>query len=162
MSHSSLLMRWIQMPSHPPKAPSSLPDRGRLGARLPACPSGSPRAVSPLRLLAHLPHSGWTPTLLLSRPGGERWGPGDNMLLFIVWEVEVTSWCLKRPCCPLSPNHSRGGKNRLLRRHLSSGGPSWGLRGCGLSWLQCLHLFVNRLHALLTVYHFLYYVIYRY
>lgn len=55
------------------------------------------------------------------------------MRLFIVWEAEVTSWRLKRPRCPLSPNHSRGGKNRVLGRHLSSGGPSRGLRGL---WME--------------------------
>ena len=59
---------------------------------------------------------------------GGRAGLGEaNMHLFIVWEVEVTSWRLKRPRCPLSPNHNRGGKNWVLRRHLSSGGPSRGL-----------------------------------
>lgn len=161
MSHSSLLMRWIQMPSCPPKAPSSLPDRGRLGGRLPTCSSGGPRGWARSATL-HTSLTGLNPDPASLRAEGERWGPGDNMRVFIVWEVEVTSWRPKRPRCPLSPNHSRGGKNRLLRRHLSSGGPSRGLRGCGLSWLQCLHLFVNRLHALLTVYYFLYYVIYRY
>lgn len=136
------------MPSHLCTAPPSSLVRARTAPAL--CPPASRKwaAISPC-VVRPLP--GWggggspsSPRAFVKpaehrvcfsqRPEEERVGLGEaEMSLTIVWEVEITSWRLGRPRCPLFPSHSRGEKKQVLGRlgeaqNLSCAGWSCGLQ----------------------------------
>lgn len=164
MSHSSLLMRWIQMPSHPPPGPPPS-SRGeaalllRPASRLPqgGCkqsPRGEPPAQAGITLFPALsPEGVRTLDVLCTALRRKGWGVGEaERSLTFVWEGEITSWYLQRLLCPLFSNPRHGGKNLVLR--IPPGAPCCGgeeqcilgaaLWSCGHFWLAdsrgCVYL----------------------